>query len=139
MRWSDISQTLGVSERTVRRRRHQFGMSVEGREFSNMSDYQLDEFVGRILQATPAVGLRVIMGSLRHHGHTVQRHHVLHSITSMLRNSQRVIRRSCNVACPNASLPWLLLSLEERHLLLCSTLIVVSTESFLRDWSELEK
>ena len=108
MRWSDISRTLGVSERTVRRRRHQFGMSVEGREFSNMSDYQLDEFVGRILQATPAVGLRMVMGSLRHHGHTVQRHRVLHSIrrvdpvTSTLRNSRRVIRRSYNVACPNA-------------------------------------
>ena len=73
-----------------------------------MSDYQLDEFVGQILQATPAVGLRMIMESLRHHGHTLQRHRVLHSIwrvdpvTSTLRNSQRVIRRSYNVACPNA-------------------------------------
>ena len=108
MRWSDISRTLGVLERTVRRRRQQFGMSVEGREFSNMSDYQLDEFAGRILQATPAVCLRMIMGSLRHHGHTVQRHHVLHSIqrvdpvTSMLRNSRRVIQcclSKCIVVC----------------------------------------
>ena len=29
MRWSDIARTLGVSERTVRRRRHEFGMPVE--------------------------------------------------------------------------------------------------------------
>ena len=56
MRWSDTSRTLSVSERTVRGRRHQFGMSVQGREFSNMSDHQLDDFVSQILQATPAVG-----------------------------------------------------------------------------------
>jgi hypothetical protein len=45
MRWSDIARTLGVSERTVRRRRHEFGMPVEGREFSNISDQQLDDFL----------------------------------------------------------------------------------------------
>ena len=108
MRWSDIARTLGVSERTVRRRRHQFGMPVEGREFSDISDQQLDDFIARILQATPAVGVRMIMGSLRHHGHTVQRSRVLHSIrrvdpvTSTLRNSRRIVRRSYHVACPNA-------------------------------------
>ena len=37
-RWNDIAETLGVSDRTLRRRRHEFGMRVEGREFSLLSD-----------------------------------------------------------------------------------------------------
>ena len=43
MRWSDIARTLGVSERTVHRRRHQFGMPVGGREFSDISDQQFKQ------------------------------------------------------------------------------------------------
>ena len=83
-------------------------MPVEGRQFSIITDSQLDQFVARILQDTPAVGLRMIMGLLRHRGLTIQRHRVLHSIrrddpvTSSLRNSRRIIRRSYNVNCPNA-------------------------------------
>ena len=108
LHWSDIAHSLGISERTIRRRRHEFGMPVEGRQFSIITDSQLDQFVARILQDTPAVGLRMIMGSLRHRGLTIQRHRVLHSIrrvdpvTSSLRNSRRIIRRSYNVNCPNA-------------------------------------
>ena len=68
MRWSDIARSLGVSESSTL---YQFGMPVEGREFSNIYDQQLDDFIARILQATPAVGVRMIMGSLRHHGYTV--------------------------------------------------------------------
>ena len=108
LRWSDIARSFGMSERTIRRRRHQFGMPVEGREFSTIADTQLDELVARILRDTPAVGLRMIMGSLRQRGLTIQRHRVLHSIrrvdpvTSTLRNSRRIIRRSYNVNCPNA-------------------------------------
>ena len=108
LHWSDIARSLGISERTIRRRRHEFGMPVEGRQFSIITDSQLDEFVARILQDTPAVGLRMIMGSLRHRGLSIQRHRVLHSIrrvdpvTSSLRNSRRIIRRSYNVNCPNS-------------------------------------
>ena len=36
--WSEISRTLGISERTLRRRRHELGMRVEGKEFSSLSD-----------------------------------------------------------------------------------------------------
>ena len=36
--WSEISRTLGISERTLRRRRHEFGMRLEGKEFSSLSD-----------------------------------------------------------------------------------------------------
>ena len=34
-----------ILERTLRRRRHELGMSVEGRVFSNLSDNELDDYV----------------------------------------------------------------------------------------------
>ena len=34
--WNDIAETLGVSDRTLRRRLHEYGMRVEGREFSSL-------------------------------------------------------------------------------------------------------
>ena len=102
LRWSDIARTLNISERTL------LGMSVEGRQFSVIADEHLDNFVATILRQTPAVGIRMILGSLRQHGITVQRHCVIQSIhrvdpvTCSLRNSRRIIRRSYNVVCPNA-------------------------------------
>jgi len=33
LRWSDISRMFGVFTRTMRRRRHELGMAVEGKEF----------------------------------------------------------------------------------------------------------
>ena len=95
--WSDIARSLSILERTLRRRQHKLGMRMEGREFSVISNVQLDDFVANILRQTPAVGLRMIMGSLRQHGLTVQRHRVLQSIhrvdpvTCSLRNTRRII------------------------------------------------
>ena len=56
---------LQVSSRTLRRRRHELGMRVEGREFSDISDIQLDNVVREVLQSTPSAGLRLVQGSLR--------------------------------------------------------------------------
>ena len=56
-RWNDIAETLGVSDRTLRRRRHEFGMRVEGREFSLLSDAELDDIVRNIRAVTPEAGL----------------------------------------------------------------------------------
>ena len=52
-RWNDIAWMLGVSDRTLRRRRHEFGMRVEGRAFSNISDSELDDFIRQVLEVTP--------------------------------------------------------------------------------------
>lgn len=79
-RWNDIARMLGVSDRTLRRRRHEFGMGVEGREFSNVPDNVLDDVVRQVLEVTPAAGLRMVQGSLRQHGWLVQRIRVLHSL-----------------------------------------------------------
>ena len=56
--WSEISRTLGISERTLRRRRHEFGMRVEGKEFSSLSDSELDDIIRQILSVTPGAGVR---------------------------------------------------------------------------------
>ena len=37
--WSEIARTLGISDKTLHRRRHKLGMRVEGREYSNLSDH----------------------------------------------------------------------------------------------------
>ena len=60
--WNDIAETLGVSDRTLRWRWHEFGMSVEGREFSSLSDAELDAIVRNIRAVTPEAGLLMVQG-----------------------------------------------------------------------------
>ena len=106
--WNDIAWILRVSNRTFRRRRHEFGMHVVGREFSNISDTEIDNLVRQVQEVTPSAGLRMVQGSLRERGLVVQRMHVLLSlrrvdpVTTTLRNARRIIRRSYNVPCPNS-------------------------------------
>ena len=97
-RWSDVARILCVSARTLRRRRHELGMLVEGRQFSELTDTQLDDLTRQALQVTPAAGLRMVQGYLRQRGLVVQRIRVLHAlrrvdpITATLRNVRRIIR-----------------------------------------------
>ena len=91
------------------RRRHELGMSVEGRVFSNLSDNELDDYVRQILTGTPGAGLRMVQGALKQRSLEVQRNCVLQSlcrvdpVTTSLRNgTRRIIRRTYNVPCPNA-------------------------------------
>ena len=106
--WNDIARILRVSDRTLRRRRHEFGMRVVGREFSNISDTEIDNLVRQVQEVTPSAGLRMVQGSLRERGLVVQRMRVLQSlrrvdpVTTTLRNARRIIRRSYNVPCPNS-------------------------------------
>ena len=106
--WSEISRTLGISERTLRRRRHEFGMKVEGKEFSNISDDEIDNLVRQVIGVTPSAGLRLVQGAVRQRGLVVQRNRILQSlhridpITTSLRNARRIVRREYSVPCPNA-------------------------------------
>ena len=102
-RWSDIGRMLCASSSTLRRRRHKLGMPVEGREFSQLTDTQLDDLIRQVLQVTPASGLRMVQGYLRQGGLIVQRTCILHSlrrvnpVTATLRSARRIIRRVYNV------------------------------------------
>ena len=61
-----------------------------------------------VLQATPNVGQRLVEGSLRFRGLSVQRHCIEEAIrgvdpvVSTLRATQQIIRRVYCVPCPNA-------------------------------------
>ena len=55
--WADIVRILGIWDRTLRRRRHEFGLSVGmGEHFSDITDDELDVNVRQILQAIPNAG-----------------------------------------------------------------------------------
>ena len=106
--WSEISRTLGISERTLRRRRHELGMRVERKEFSSLSDSKLDDIIRQILRVTPSAGLRMVQGAVRQRRLVVQRDRILESlrrvdpVTTSLRNARTIIRRTYHVPCPNA-------------------------------------
>lgn len=107
-RWNDIARILQVSSRTLRRRRHDLGMRVEGREFSDVTDDQLDTIIRDVLEITPSAGLRLVQGSLIQRGIVIQRIRILQSlrrvdpVSSTLRNARQIIRRKYNVTSPNS-------------------------------------
>ena len=46
---------FGVSTRTLRRRRHELGMGVEGREFTQLGHIQLDHYTRQVFKVGPGV------------------------------------------------------------------------------------
>lgn len=105
--WAQIARNLGISERTIRRRRNSFAMP-NNESFSNVHDNDLDEIVREVLHITPRIGYRLMQGALRNRGITVQRRRVLDSLRKVdpvmvtLRASRSIIRRRYSVPCPNA-------------------------------------
>ena len=108
-RWADVARILNISERTVRRRRLEFGLPV-GRdvEFSDISDEELDSHVRQILRTTPRSGRRFVQGGLRNRGLRIQRRRIEESMRRVdpvictLRAAQHIIRRVYSVPSPNA-------------------------------------
>lgn len=108
-RWADVSRILGVSYRTLIRRRQDFALPVGlHHNFSELPDEQLDELIIEITAVTPQSGVGLIQGALRSRGHQIQRRRIrealqrLDPVTSALRQSRRIIRRSYNVPGPNS-------------------------------------
>ena len=101
-RWNDVARILSISSRTLRCRRNELGMHVEGREYFELTDGQLDNIVGEVLPSSPSAGLRLVQGSLNQQGLVVQRARILSSlrrvdpVTSSLRNARQIIRRRYN-------------------------------------------
>ena len=80
-RWADIGRILGISERTLRRRRHEFGLPVGvGEDFSDVSNDDLDECVREILEVTPNAVRRLVEGGLKQRGLRIQRYRIQQSI-----------------------------------------------------------
>jgi AraC-like DNA-binding protein len=77
MDWKAISRFLGISEKTLQRRRSEFGLTAS---FSDICDIHLDRQVAEILQLTPYSGETYVRGSLKGRKIHVQRERVRESI-----------------------------------------------------------
>ena len=105
--WNKIAQMLGVSERTIRRRREELGMHVGQTDaYSDIPDDDLDILASRVLHFFPNSGERMLLGALRSHGVKVQRERMRNSIRRVdpisrdLRRTS-IHRRVYSIRAPN--------------------------------------
>ena len=105
-RWARISKLLGISERTLRRRREEFGLETDG--FTEISESNLTAVVQSVKSVTPNSGQSRMLGALRSRGLHVQRWKVreimrrIDPVGTALRWNQVLYRRKYSVPGPNA-------------------------------------
>ena len=106
--WSCIARLLGVSERTLERRRQEFQMPMGRACYSSVADNELDHIISEIIGLSPNAGEILIQGALRHRGLLLQRRRVRESlsrvdpISRLLRRRQLIYRRHYQVRTPNS-------------------------------------
>lgn len=71
--WTAIAGMLGVSEKTVKRRREEYNISEQIVLFSDISDDELDCHVRHVLEVSQNSGERMMMGWFRGRGIRIQR------------------------------------------------------------------
>ncbi|CAL8383869.1 unnamed protein product [Arctogadus glacialis] len=59
----DIAKQLGVSKRTIRRRRTEYGLSVR-QTYSNITDEELSRVIFQFISNCPNAGIRTVTGHL---------------------------------------------------------------------------
>ena len=111
--WKIVARQLGVSSKTLRRRRLEFGMNISETSgprltYTNISNEDLCSEVRNILiilpEAVEATIIRTLRSTLIH----VQRRRVREAINAVdpvsraLRRTVTIVRRKYNVASPNA-------------------------------------
>ena len=74
-----ISSLLNVGKRTIERRLHEFGISINT-TFSSLSNHELDAIVQDIVHEFPNIGYRRLIGFLRARGKNVQQQRVRESL-----------------------------------------------------------
>ena len=106
--WTGIAKMLGVSERTIRRRREAFGIPTTGQAFSQIDDNEIDRKIQSILQTLPNSGERMILGWFRGQRFHVQRWRIRNFVWRVdpigreLRRRTITKRRVYSVPTPNA-------------------------------------
>jgi len=70
-RRASIAKLLGISERTLRRRREELGLETDG--FTEISENNLTAVVQSVKSLTPNIGQSRMLGALRSRGLHVQR------------------------------------------------------------------
>ena len=108
-KWSIIAEEVGVSYRTILRRRRQLGQPVgTSSSYSDISQDALYNTVREVLQVVPNAGETYIIGALRARNLRVQRWRVhaaiqiVDPISCSLRRTRAIVRCIYNVFSPNA-------------------------------------
>lgn len=73
--WTRIAQLLGISTKTLRRRRQEFQIDDE-QQWSSISEAELREMMREIMNITPGLGQTRMLGALKSRGIKVQRSRV---------------------------------------------------------------
>ena len=98
--WIEIANMIGISPRTLRRRRIEFGWPMGRSCFTDISEQNLDAEIRGIMETCPNAGERMVIGALRSKGIFVQR---VDPIGRQIRGMRRSIRRRVySVPCPYA-------------------------------------
>lgn len=104
LKWNQISELIGISERTLRKRRKYF--QHDASSYSPLENETLDYNVGEILDGSPNSGERMVIGALLARNIKVQRSRVRDSLNRVNPERQslhrRILRRVYSVASPNA-------------------------------------
>ena len=99
--WTEVADVLGVTYRTILRRRNESGMPIANlhgpREgYSSLSDEDLRNTIREILRTLPNAGETYIIGALRTRGIIVQRYRVRDALREIDPVS-RAIRRTLSI------------------------------------------
>lgn len=111
--WKVVAHQLGVSTKTIRRRRFEFGMDVSCSDgtritYSDISQENLCIEIRNVLNTLPDAGETIVIGALRSRLIHVQRRRVRQAINDVdpvgraLRRTVSIIRRVYNVPSPNS-------------------------------------
>eukprot|EP00794_Sanderia_malayensis_P008412 gene8412-9312_t len=110
--WKVVAHLLGISQRTLRRRRQEHGMVLSERRgprltYTQTSNEDLCNTVRSILFLLPDVGETLVIGAFRARGIYVQRRRVRYAIMEVdpinraLRRTVSIVRRVYSVPSPN--------------------------------------
>ena len=103
MQWTAIARCLGVSARTLSRRRAEYNIP----DYTELTEEELDWNVRHILQLTPFSGETYVRGALRARGIYIERWKIRESLQRMdpvnraIRRRYAIQRRIYNVRKPN--------------------------------------
>lgn len=111
--WKEVASFLGVSTKTIQRRRIELGLTVSKRTgprstYTQILQGNLEQIVRDVLQVLPNAGESYIIGACRQRGINVQRQRIRDAINAIdpvsraLRRSISVIRRTYSVPAPNS-------------------------------------
>lgn len=102
-----MSLACGVSQRTIKRRLHAYGLSIRS-TYSDISDADLDQSVINLLKGNQAKGPNYIQAAVDVSGHRVQRQRIRAAVQRVdpigvaLRSTAAIKRRTYKVKGPNS-------------------------------------